>query len=112
VADTAPSRLAAKTVSGALTADLDNPPHDSQLQLETVSGEITIRIREDSDLSVRLSAVHGRVTTDFPDLFADGRWGGTGARGVLGAGTGSLVATAMSGHIALLRRPVDHEFES
>jgi hypothetical protein len=29
---------------------------------------------------------------------------------MLGAGTGSLVATAMSGHIALLRRPVDHSF--
>lgn len=112
VADAAASRLSAKTVSGALTADLDNPPHDSQLSLETVSGEITVRIREDSDLRVRLSAAHGRVTTDFPGLNASGRWGGTEGRGVLGAGTGTLVATAVSGHIALLRRPVDNEFES
>ena len=56
-----------KTMSGSVTADLDNPPFDSQIRLETVSGEITIRVREDSDLKVSMNAVHGRVTSDFPD---------------------------------------------
>jgi hypothetical protein len=102
-------------VQGRIRANVVSGPIEvlgcaGEVTLETVSGEITVRVREDSDLSVRLSATHGRVTTDFPDLFADGRWGGTQARGVLGAGTGSLVATAMSGHIALLRRPVDDSF--
>jgi hypothetical protein len=109
VADIAAHRLSAKTISGALTADLDNPPHDSQINLETMSGEITIRVREDSDLSVQLAAVHGRVTSAFPDIQVEGRWG-TSVRGVIGAGTGKLYASAVGGNIALLRRPVDHDF--
>jgi len=110
LADSAAARLTAKTISGALTADLDNPPHDSQITLETVSGEITIRVREDSDLSVQLSAAHGRVTTAFPDLGVEGKWG-TSVRGVLGAGTGKLYANAVGGNISLLCRPVDEEFD-
>jgi putative adhesin len=110
VADSAAQRLHAKTISGALTADLDNPPHDSQLDLETVSGEITMRVREDSDLDVKLLATGGRITTDFPSLGHTG-WRGS-VRGTLGTGTGRLTANAVSGQITLLRRPVDHEFDS
>jgi hypothetical protein len=110
LADSAAERVTAKTISGAVTADLDNPPHDSQINLDTVSGEITIRVREDSDLSVLLSAAHGRVTTAFPDLRVRGEWG-TSVTGVLGAGTGRLHASAISGSISLLRRPVSDGFE-
>ncbi len=110
LADSAAERLTAKTISGALTADLDNPPHNSRITLDTVSGEITIRVREDSDLSVHLSATHGRVTTAFPGLQVRGEWG-TSATGTLGAGTGRLYANAISGHISLLRRPVEDGFE-
>jgi DUF4097 and DUF4098 domain-containing protein YvlB len=109
VADSAVRRLRASTVSGALTADLDNPPHDSELVLDTTSGELTIRVREDSDLTVDLVAAHGRVTSAFPGLSAGGRFGAA-ARGVLGAGTGRLSANAISGNIALLSRPVDPSF--
>ncbi|GAA5195015.1 hypothetical protein GCM10023322_60760 [Rugosimonospora acidiphila] len=109
LADTAARRLTAKTISGALTADLDNPPHDSEINLETISGEIIIRVREDSDLTVRLSAVHGRVTSAFPDLAVEGERG-TSVRGRIGAGTGRLSANAMGGNIALLHRPVDEDF--
>jgi hypothetical protein len=107
IADSAADRLYAKTISGALTADLDNPPHDSQLRLETVSGEITVRVREDSDLEVELRATGGRVSTDFAGLELSAHRGS----GRLGAGTGRLSATAISGHVTLLRRPVDIEFD-
>ncbi|GIH11978.1 DUF4097 family beta strand repeat-containing protein [Rugosimonospora africana] len=109
LADTAARRLSAKTISGALTADLDNPPHDSQITLETMSGEITIRVREDSDLGVELAAVHGRVTSAFPDLQVKGEWG-TSVKGTIGAGTGRLRANAIGGNISLLCRPVDEDF--
>lgn len=119
LADSATVRLYARTISGALTADLDNPPRDSDIYLETVSGEITIRVREDSDLMVRLLATSGRVTNAFPALAADAAWSrGPGNRwdksvhGVLGAGTGKLYANATSGNIALLCRPVDDEFDA
>ncbi len=109
LADSAASRVRAKTVSGSVIADLDNPPYDSDLRLETISGEITIRVREDSDLDVRLNAVHGRVTCDFPGLAVQGKWGGSVA-GKLGTGVGNLTANAIGGSIALLRRPVDAQF--
>jgi Putative adhesin len=109
LADSATRRVHAKTISGALTADLDNPPRDGDIFLETTSGEITIRIREDSDLTVHLSAAHGRVTSAFPALQVEGRWGTT-VRGALGAGTGKLNATAVGGNISLLCRPVDDDF--
>jgi hypothetical protein len=109
LADSAASRVHIKTVSGALTADLDNPPFDSQIRLETVSGEITIRVREDSDLRVALAAAHGRVASDFPGMSVEGRWGSKVA-GTLGAGSGLLVANAVGGNISLLRREVDADF--
>ena len=107
--DIAARRLSAKTMSGALTADLDNPPHDSEINLETISGEITIRVREDSDLSVQLNAAHGRVTSAFPDIQGRGRWGSS-VTGTIGTGTGKLRANAVGGNIALLCRPVDNDF--
>lgn len=110
LADTTAERVRAKTISGAVVADLDNPPRDCDIQLDTVSGEITIRIREDSDLSVALAAAHGRVTSEFPGLSGRGMWGSSAA-GVLGAGRGRLAANAVGGSIALLRRPVDADFD-
>ncbi len=110
LADTAAARVRAKTISGAVVADLDNPPRDCDIRLDTVSGEITIRIREDSDLSVALAAAHGRVTSEFPGLSGRGMWGSS-ASGVLGAGRGRLAANAVGGSIALLRRPVDADFD-
>lgn len=109
LADSAAERVHAKTVSGALTADLDNPPFNSQIRLETISGEITIRVREDSDLRVALGAAHGRVTSDFPGMSVEGRWG-SNVSGTLGSGSGRLVANAVGGNISLLRRPVDADF--
>jgi Putative adhesin len=113
LADTASGDVHAKTVSGSVTADLDNPPDRCDIKLETISGEITIRVREDSDLSVTLSAAHGRVTSEFPGLAGRGAWGSStaGAIGRPGAAAGHLVATAVGGNIALLRRPMDADFE-
>ena len=108
LADSTARRVRAKTISGSLTCDLDNPPSDSEIKLETTSGEITARVREDSDLRVTLYAVSGRVTCAFPDLHHEGA---KSVSGTLGKGTGQLYANATSGNISLLRRPVDYEVE-
>lgn len=109
IAESATERVHAKTVSGALTADLDNPPRGSDIYLETISGEITIRIREDSDLTVSLAATGGRVTSAFPGLSGNGGGWSKRLAGVLGSGSGRLHATAVSGGISLLPRPVDDD---
>jgi hypothetical protein len=101
-----PRQVYAKAVSGSVTCDLDNP-RDSEIRLETVSGEITVRVREDSDLAVRLEATSGRVSSGFHELRPDNRPGRHGAYGTLGAGTGRLHASAVSGNVALLARSVD-----
>jgi Toastrack DUF4097 len=110
VADSTAERVWAKTVSGSITADLDNPPHDTEINLETISGEVTARVREDSDLDVQLFAVSGRVTSAFPRLQSDASPGRRNrARGVLGTGTGRLRVNTTSGNISLLSRPVDED---
>lgn len=108
VADSSARQVAATTVSGAITCDLDNP-RDSEIWLGTTSGNITIRIREDSDVTARLQTVSGRITSGFPQLVPSvGPWLKT-SRGVIGAGHGKLSASSTSGSIALLARAVDDE---
>jgi hypothetical protein len=110
VAESTADRVYAKTVSGAITADLDNPPYDTEINLETISGEVTARVREDSDLQVRLYAVSGRVTSAFPYVLHDGSYGRrNSASGQLGSGAGRLSVHTTSGNISLLSRPVDEE---
>jgi hypothetical protein len=106
VADSTASRVDAKAISGAVTCDLDNPD-GSEIRLETTSGEITVRVREDSDLDVHLHATSGRISSGFWQVEPLGTAGTRTAHGRLGAGTGRLRASAVSGNIALLSRPVD-----
>ena len=107
LADSPAHRVHAKAISGSITCDLDNP-HHSEIRLETTSGEITVRVREDSDLDVWLNAISGHLTTAFPGLVAsDLRGSNRTVTGKLGAGTGKLRAHAISGHVALLRRDVE-----
>jgi hypothetical protein len=108
VADSTARKVHARAISGSITCDLDNPPADTDVRLDTISGEITARVREDSDLSVNLTAISGRVISDFPGLDRVGR---SAVAGRLGAGTGRLAATATSGTITLLCRPVDLDEE-
>lgn len=107
VADSTARRVHARTISGSVTCDLDNPPADTDVRLDAVSGEIIARVREDSDLRVTLNATSGHVVNAFSELDQVSRGTVTGR---LGTGTGGrLAANATSGTISLLRRPVDDE---
>jgi DUF4097 and DUF4098 domain-containing protein YvlB len=108
VADSTARKVHARAISGSITCDLDNPPVDTDVRLDTVSGEITARVREDSDLRVHLNATSGRVICAFPGLDRVGR---STVVGQLGAGTGRMAANATSGTITLLQRPVDLDEE-
>ncbi|MEV6368318.1 DUF4097 family beta strand repeat-containing protein [Micromonospora musae] len=111
LADSAAAQVRAQTVSGAITCDLDNP-RSSEIRLHTISGSITVRVREDSDLAVRLHTTSGRITSGFPQVMRESKLGSVAnSEGVLGAGDGKLWASATSGSIALLARPVDDDEE-
>jgi hypothetical protein len=92
-----------KTVSGAVTIDLQ-ASGDRDINLTSVSGDLTVRLPETSDLEVKLQSTSGQVSSAFEQLARDQTPGRYTAWGRLGAGTGRLRAASTSGHVALLRR--------
>ena len=67
LAESSAERVQARTISGSVTCDLDNP-FAREVRLDTTSGEITVRVPEDADLDVSLNATSGRVTSAFPQV--------------------------------------------
>ena len=104
LAGSSADRVQAKTISGAVTCDLDNP-YVRDLNIDTVSGSITIRVPEDADLRVSLGAASGGVSSAFPQVPTVRSLGTHSATGRLGAGTGQLRAYAVSGSVSLLASP-------
>ncbi|MFI6879601.1 DUF4097 family beta strand repeat-containing protein [Streptomyces sp. NPDC050400] len=98
------SFVKADTVSGSMIVDLD-PAGPTDVSLTSVSGEIAIRIPHPADTEVEANTASGAVSNAFDGLRVSGQWGAHKITGRLGAGTGSLKATTVSGSIALLRRP-------
>jgi len=104
LAESSAERVHCRTISGAVTCDLDNPyAHD--VRIDTTSGSITVRVPEDADLSVSLGATSGRVTSAFPEIQGVGLPGMHHASGRIGSGAGTLNAYAVSGSVALLASP-------
>jgi Putative adhesin len=103
VAGGALDRLAARSVSGRVTADVDLEP-SSHVQISTMSGAVTLRLPEAVDAAVDLRTTSGRVNTSFPTLERGDRPGAATAGGTLGDGSGRLSVTSVSGDITLLSR--------
>jgi len=94
----------ADSVSGSMIVDLD-PDGPTDVRLTSVSGEIAIRLPAPADADVEANTASGAITNAFDGLRVHGQWGAHKITGRLGAGTGKLRATTVSGSIALLRRP-------
>ncbi|MFF9523529.1 hypothetical protein ACF1DV_16385 [Streptomyces achromogenes] len=107
VAGSGPS-VRAETVSGSMIVDLD-PGGPTDVGLTSVSGEIAIRLPHPVDAEVEANTTSGVVSNAFEGLRVHGQWGTHKITGRLGAGTGRLRATTVSGSIALLRRPPREE---
>ncbi|MFR9789104.1 DUF4097 family beta strand repeat-containing protein [Streptomyces sp. MB22_4] len=94
----------ADSLSGSMIVDLD-PEGPTDVHLTSVSGEIAIRLPHPADAEVEANTASGRISNAFEGLRVHGQWGAHKITGRLGAGTGRLRATTVSGAIALLRRP-------
>ncbi|WP_406188879.1 DUF4097 domain-containing protein [Streptomyces anulatus] len=105
VVDGAGASVRAESVSGAMVLDVDPTGKPTDIRLTTVSGEIAIRLPHPADARVEANTASGSVSNAFEDLRVRGQWGSKKITGTLGAGTGTLRATTVSGSIALLRRP-------
>ncbi|MFJ9113895.1 DUF4097 family beta strand repeat-containing protein [Streptomyces sp. NPDC102283] len=105
VVDGAGTSVRAESVSGAMVLDVDPSGRPTDIRLATVTGEIAIRLPHPADARVEANTASGAVSNAFEDLRVGGQWGAKKITGTLGAGTGTLRATTVSGSIALLRRP-------
>ncbi|MFG2295516.1 DUF4097 domain-containing protein [Streptomyces sp. NPDC048603] len=107
--DGAAGAVRAESVSGDMLLDLApaaaTPERPVSISLNSVSGQVAIRIPHPADARVEASTTSGGVSNAFEDLRVSGRFGSKRITGTLGAGTGTLRATTVSGAIALLRRP-------
>lgn len=103
VADGDVERLDAKTVSGRVTADIDLSD-GAKLRVATVSGEVAIRLPAKASTRVELRSAGGRVQSEFGGLASARAPGGSTLTGTLGAGSGRLVVTSVSGQVTLLER--------
>lgn len=92
-----------------MVVDLDATGRPTDIALNTVSGEVAIRLAPLTDARVSANTTSGAVSNAFEDLRVSGQWGAKKITGTLGAGTGSLRATTVSGAIALLRRPAQDD---
>ncbi|MFF3953525.1 DUF4097 domain-containing protein [Streptomyces sp. NPDC001890] len=105
VVEGAGASVRAESVSGNMVLDLDPTGKPTDIRLTTVSGEVAIRLPHPADATVEANTASGAVSNGFEDLRVSGQWGAKKITGTLGAGTGKLRATTVSGSIALLRRP-------
>ncbi|MEX2968890.1 DUF4097 domain-containing protein [Streptomyces sp. C184] len=108
VIDGAGGGVHADSVSGDMVLDLA-PGKGADIALTTVSGEVAIRLPDPADARVEANTTSGTVANAFDDLRVSGQWGTKRITGSLGAGTGTLKATTISGGLALLRRPAPED---
>ncbi|MCJ1678097.1 DUF4097 domain-containing protein [Streptomyces sp. APSN-46.1] len=108
VVDGAGGSVRADSVSGDMLIDLALDPAEPRpvdIFLNSVSGQVAIRLPHPADARVEANTATGGVSNAFEDLRVSGQLGAKRITGTLGAGTGTLRATTVSGAIALLRRP-------
>ena len=96
-------RLDANGVSGDVTADVDLDPLGG-LHVTTVSGEVTLRLPAEADAQVNMHSLSGDVRSEFPELKRTSAPASRSVSGSLGAGSGHVSVTTMSGRVMLLRR--------
>ncbi len=96
------SALDANTMSGAVTADAALSGGGS-VHVSTMSGEVTLRLPAASDARVHLLSTSGPVRTDFDALRTVKAPASRTVSGNVGAGTGHVSVTTMSGAVTLLR---------
>jgi DUF4097 and DUF4098 domain-containing protein YvlB len=96
-------RLEANTMSGQIAADVTLRA-GGDVHVSTMSGDVTLRLPEGSDAEVRLQSTSGAVRTEFESLRAVKAPASHTVSGNVGAGTGRVSVSTMSGSVTLLRR--------
>jgi Toastrack DUF4097 len=96
-------RLEAKTFTGSVTADVDLS-RKGAVRVATVSSDVALRLPAASSARVDLRSTSGRVLSEFDCLRAAHNPALHSVSGTLGAGSGRISVTTLSGRVTLLRR--------
>jgi DUF4097 and DUF4098 domain-containing protein YvlB len=104
-------RIDLNTVSGSLTVDLEDPV-PAEINLQCVSGAMTIRLPHNPDIKVDLSTAHGQVATSFPEITQRGWHHTRQLTGQIGTGQARLRGNTVSGAVTLLRRSAQDGFDA
>jgi hypothetical protein len=96
-------RLEANTMSGPIAADVALRD-GGDVHVSTLSGDVTLRLPAVSDATVQLQSTSGRVSSDFETLRSAKAPASHTVSGNVGAGTGRVSVSTMSGSVTLLRR--------
>jgi hypothetical protein len=103
VVDGNTTALSAHTVSGEVVIDLTSSTGD--VDLKTVSGDLTLRLPTDVSLALEAKSVSGHLTaTGFDQVTHDRAPGSNKLTGAIGGGDSRLTAKTVSGNVTLLRR--------
>ena len=103
LASGAVSKLAAKTVSGQVTADIDLRDGGG-LKVTTVSGDVAVRVPASASARVDLKSTSGRVHSGFDGMSAAPGPGPSVLSATIGSGSANLTVTSMTGDVTLLSR--------
>jgi hypothetical protein len=97
-------RLDARTVSGSVTADV-HLGQPGQVRVATVSSDVALRLPAQPDAKVSLRSTAGQVLSEFDCLRGAHGPAARSVNGTLGAGSGQISVTTLSGRVTLLKRP-------
>ncbi|MCE7082754.1 DUF4097 domain-containing protein [Streptomyces sp. ST2-7A] len=99
----------ADSVAGGVLLDLAPVPGPREVRLQSVSGELAVRLPDQPGAVVGAHTAAGSLSSEFEALTAENQWGSRRLTGTLGAGAGSVRLSTVSGAITLLRRPAGPE---
>jgi hypothetical protein len=95
--------LKASTMSGQVAADVTLRA-GGDVHVSTMSGDVTLRLPAGCDAEVRLQSTSGAVRSEFDSLRTVKAPASHTVSGNVGAGTGRVSVSTMSGSVTLLRR--------
>jgi hypothetical protein len=92
----------ARTITGSITASLGDANWSGQIEFETITGEISVKLPANLNTDVHAESTTGNISTEFP-LTIQGSVNRQAMNGTIGNGGRKLVLKTISGPIRLLR---------
>jgi DUF4097 and DUF4098 domain-containing protein YvlB len=96
--------VSAKSTSGNVEVEIVQLNNVGNMDFTSVSGDVTVRVPENLEAEIDMSALSGDLRSDFPIQIEKKEYGpGRTAHGRLGNGTRRVKMSSVSGNLSLLR---------